>query len=112
LRTDAGYVRDRTEPGARGGDDAAMTLIIAMLAGALVGWASFSFLRVNEGRSTLSCAFIGALGGFVGAKLAAPMFFAPAVAGEIVNLPALFCAFLGASAFIAVGDWVLKRWDV
>ena len=89
-----------------------MNIMIAMLVGAIVGWASFSFLRVNDGRSTFSCAFIGAMGGLAGVKFAAPMFFSPPLAGEIVNLPALFCAVLGASAFIAVGDWVLKRWDV
>jgi uncharacterized membrane protein YeaQ/YmgE (transglycosylase-associated protein family) len=109
--------RDRTFPIAFAFEDRdlaryAMNIMICLLAGAIVGWLSLSFLHFNEARSKFVCILIGAMGGFIGAKLVAPMFFGPAPAGELFSMAPIFTAVLVASAFMAIGDWVNKRWDV
>jgi uncharacterized membrane protein YeaQ/YmgE (transglycosylase-associated protein family) len=89
-----------------------MSIIVSMLAGAIVGWVSLALPRFNEGRGKLACVFIGAVGGFIGVKAIAPMFLAPGIPGELVNGPILVVVLLVASACLVVGDWVGKRWDV
>jgi hypothetical protein len=54
---------------------------------------------------------VGALGGFFGGKMIAPMFTAPAVPGELSIAALLFAAAL-AVAFLGVGNLVEHRWGV
>lgn len=89
-----------------------MTVVFCMIVGAIVGWLSVALLHLNEARNTITCVVIGALGGFIGGKMVAPMLFAPAPAGEVFNVSTLFSGFVVASICIAVGHWIGKRWDV
>lgn len=87
-----------------------MTIVLCMVIGALLGWIGYAYAGFNAGRNTLSSMTIGAVGGFVGQKFLAPMFFAPAASGDPFNLPAIAFAVVGAFAFLALGNWVDKRW--
>ena len=88
-----------------------MNLIVCMLAGAVLGWAGYAFLGMNENRNKMVAIVIGALGGFVGAKLVAPMFTSVAAPGDF-SLAVLFTSALVAAAFLAVGNLVHNRWGV
>ncbi len=55
---------------------------------------------------------IGAVGGFFGGKMVAPMFIAAAAVPGDFSSPALFFAAAGAAAFLAVGNLVYSRWGV
>ena len=89
-----------------------MNIIVSMAVGLLAGWISHSYLGLNEGRGRFATLVIGGMGGFVGAKLIAPMFVTPSAAGDNFSASAIFFAVIVASACLFLGDWVNKRWDV
>jgi uncharacterized membrane protein YeaQ/YmgE (transglycosylase-associated protein family) len=88
-----------------------MNIAIWMLAGAILGWVGYSFLGFNEARGKLVSIIIGAVGGFFGGQMVAPMFTAAAVPSDF-SLSALFFAAAVAAAFLALGNLVHNRWGV
>jgi uncharacterized membrane protein YeaQ/YmgE (transglycosylase-associated protein family) len=88
-----------------------MNIAIWMLAGAILGWVGYSFLGFNEARGKLVSIIIGAVGGFFGGQMVAPMFTAAAVPSDF-SLSALFFAAAVAAAFLALGNLVHRRWGV
>ena len=89
-----------------------MNIVMWMLAGSILGWVGYAFLGFNEERGMVVAVIIGTVGGLFGGKLIAPMFAAAATVPEGFSLFALFFAAAVASAFIAVGNLVGKRWGV
>jgi uncharacterized membrane protein YeaQ/YmgE (transglycosylase-associated protein family) len=89
-----------------------MDTIVWMLAGGTLGWAGCSYLGFNEERGVIVSIIIGALGGFAGGKLIAPMFTAVEAAPSAFSLSHLLFAAAVAAAFLAVGNLVYKRWGV
>lgn len=89
-----------------------MNIVMWMLAGAIVGWIGFSYLRFNEERGLLVSAIIGAGGGLLGGKLIEPMFMDPqAVAGAFSTSGLVFAAIVAAGA-LAAGNLIQNRWGV
>jgi uncharacterized membrane protein YeaQ/YmgE (transglycosylase-associated protein family) len=89
-----------------------MNIVMWILAGGAVGWAAFTLLGINEERGTLVSIIIGAFGGVVGGQVVAPMMAsAPIVAGNF-NFQALFIAAVGASACLAIGNMIERRFGV
>jgi len=91
-----------------------MNTFIWVLAGAALGWASFSYLNFSEGRGKLASVIVGIAGGVLGGKMIAPMLTAP-VAPEMVadfRMSALVIAMLVASVVLFAANFVYKRWDV
>lgn len=88
-----------------------MNIFMWMLAGGILGWAGFSFLRINEGRGKMVSIVIGAIGGFIGGKLIAPMLTAAVVPGDF-SISTLLVAATVAIVFLAVGNLVHNRWGV
>jgi uncharacterized membrane protein YeaQ/YmgE (transglycosylase-associated protein family) len=88
-----------------------MNIAMWVLAGGLLGWVGCSYLGVNEGRSSVTSMVIGALGGFCGGKLVAPLFTTSMLPGDF-SLPSLLVAGAVAAAFLAVGSIVHSRWGV
>jgi uncharacterized membrane protein YeaQ/YmgE (transglycosylase-associated protein family) len=89
-----------------------MNLIIWMLAGAVIGWASFAYLRFSEGRGMMVSVVIGAAGGVAGGKLLAPMLgFSGAVPGDF-SPAALLLAFMAAGGLLLIGDRIYARYGV
>lgn len=89
-----------------------MNIAMWMLAGSILGWLGYSFLAFNEKRGMAVSIVIGAMGGFIGGKMIAPMFTAAAAVPGDFSLPALFFAAAVAAAFLAVGNLVSSRWGV
>lgn len=89
-----------------------MDIFMWMLTGSLVGWLGCSYLSFNEERGTVVSIAIGALGGLIGGKVVAPIFTAGVPAAEAFNAPALLFAAIVAAAFLALGNFIHKRWGV
>ena len=89
-----------------------MSVVMWMLTGSVLGWVAYSYLRFNEERGVMVSLIVGALGGFVGGKLVAPMFTAGALAPGEFSAPALFFAAAVAAGFLAAGNLIYKRWGV
>jgi uncharacterized membrane protein YeaQ/YmgE (transglycosylase-associated protein family) len=89
-----------------------MNTFLWFLAGAALGWASFTFLGFSEGRGKIASIIVGAMGGVLGGKMIAPMLTAPpAVAGDF-SMAALAIAILVASMLLFAANIVYKRWDI
>jgi uncharacterized membrane protein YeaQ/YmgE (transglycosylase-associated protein family) len=81
-----------------------------LAAGAIVGWLTYEYAGFNEDRGRLASILIGAMGGFLGGKVFAPMVgAASAVAGDL-SMASLAVAALVAAAFLAAGNFIQNRW--
>ena len=89
-----------------------MDIVIWIIAGGAIGWASLALLGMNEYRSTLVCVAIGAAGSYLGGKVIAPMLASPVAAATGFNFFALFVAALSAAACMALGNLLYKRFDI
>jgi len=86
-----------------------MSIVLWIVAGAALGWISYSFLNMNPKRGALTVMLIGGAGGLVGGKLLAPMLLAPATNPDAISLGALGFAVLVAAALVFIGDYLGQR---
>jgi uncharacterized membrane protein YeaQ/YmgE (transglycosylase-associated protein family) len=89
-----------------------MNVTMWMLIGSALGWITFSYFGFNENRGAVVSMIIGALGGYVGGHVVAPMFTAGALAPGEFSMPALLFAAAIATAFVAAGNLIHRRWGV
>jgi uncharacterized membrane protein YeaQ/YmgE (transglycosylase-associated protein family) len=89
-----------------------MNILIWMLAGAALGWASFAFLGFSEGRGKIASIVIGGFSGVLGGKMIAPMLTAPAAVAGGFSMSAFVIAAVVASVVLVVANVVNKRWDI
>jgi uncharacterized membrane protein YeaQ/YmgE (transglycosylase-associated protein family) len=89
-----------------------MNIVLWMLAGGILGWGGHSLLHFNEERGALVSVAIGALGGIFGGKVLAQMFSTAVATPGAFNASALIFAAAAATAFLAIGNMVYKRWGV
>ena len=83
-----------------------------IVAGSILGWLAYSYLRLNSQRGVLMSMAIGVTGALVGAKLLAPMFVtAGTVPGEL-TLPFMLFACATAAACLMLGNMAQRRWDI
>lgn len=87
-----------------------MEIVMWVLAGGILGWASCAYLRYNEARGVMVSAILGAVGGLIGGKLVAPIFLTAAAAD--FSIPALFFAAAVATGLLLVGNMIYNRWGV
>jgi uncharacterized membrane protein YeaQ/YmgE (transglycosylase-associated protein family) len=89
-----------------------MDIVLWMLTGSVLGWVGCTYLRFNQGRGVVVSVIIGALGGFLGGQIVAPIFTAAAAAPGDFSVLALFYAAAVAAAFLVLGNMVHDRWGV
>jgi uncharacterized membrane protein YeaQ/YmgE (transglycosylase-associated protein family) len=89
-----------------------MNMMIWMLAGGVIGWASFAYLKFSEGRGMIASVIIGATGGLIGGKLVAPLFGLSAVAPGDFSTAALLFAFIAAAGLLLISDRIYARYGV
>ena len=89
-----------------------MNIFIWMLAGALLGWIGFSYMRFNEERGLLVSAIIGAVGGLIGGNIIAPMFMAAQKVPDAFSASSLVVAAIVAAALLFAGNLIYQRWGV
>jgi len=87
-------------------------MAIWVLAGAVLGWVGFTYLKLNEDRSTMISVIIGVAGAFIGGKLLAPMFVTASTVPGAFSAPTLVFAAALAAGFLFAGDKIHKRWGV
>jgi uncharacterized membrane protein YeaQ/YmgE (transglycosylase-associated protein family) len=87
-----------------------MDLVMWILAGGILGWASCAYLRYNQARGVVVSTILGAAGGMIGGKLVAPIFLTPAAAD--FSIPALFFAAAVATGLLVAGNMIYNRWGV
>jgi uncharacterized membrane protein YeaQ/YmgE (transglycosylase-associated protein family) len=88
-----------------------MNIALWILAGGILGWAGYAFLGYNENRAKMVPILIGAVGGFFGGKVVAPMFTAVAVPVNFSMIALVFAAIV-AAVFLAASNFVYNRWGV
>lgn len=89
-----------------------MDIVTWILAGAVVGWISFSLLRFNFKRGFVFSLIIGIVGSLLGGAALAPLLeTVPVNAGEI-NPFSIFTASATALALLTITDMVHKRFGV
>ena len=88
-----------------------MNIAIWILAGGILGWVGYAFLGFNTERAKIVPILIGAIGGFFGGKVIAPLFMSVAVPVDFSMVALLFAAAV-AAAFLAAGNFLYNRWGV
>lgn len=88
-----------------------MDILVWILTGAAVGWATYAFLGFNAQRGAYVSMLLGAVGALIGGKAIAPMFIAVPAGGGASTSGVLFAA-LVAGAVLLLGNLVYERWGV
>lgn len=89
-----------------------MNIMIWVMAGGVLGWMSFACLRGNKYRGLVISIIIGAVGGFFGGNVLAPMLGAVSETPNIFNLFSLGIAVASAAGCLALGNLLAARFGV
>ena len=89
-----------------------MNIAMWVLAGGVLGWIGYAYLKANEERGMAISVIIGMLGGFLGGKVLAPMLGAVTDAPNDFSLFSMTIALAGAAACLAVGNLLSSRFGV
>ena len=86
-----------------------MNITMWVLAGGVLWWIGYTYLKANEERGMAISIIIGMLGGFLGGKVLAPMLGAVTDATNDFSLFAMTIALAGAAACLAIGNLLSSR---
>lgn len=89
-----------------------MNVAIWILAGGVLGWIGYTVLNFNQGRGMAISILIGALGGFFGGNVLAPMLGAAPDAQNTFSLFSLVVALASSAGCLAVGNLLSTRYGV
>ncbi|HUF82239.1 MAG TPA: GlsB/YeaQ/YmgE family stress response membrane protein [Burkholderiales bacterium] len=89
-----------------------MNIAMWLFAGALLGWIGYAVVKANRAQGMLVSIFIGAVGGFFGGNVLAPMLGAVAGTPNVLNLFSLVVASATAAACLAIGSLLSDRYGV
>ena len=89
-----------------------MNIATWVLAGGVMGWMGFVYLRFNAKRGLAISIIIGIAGGLLGGGLLAPLFGASLVNPGDFNPLSLFIAAANALGFLIVTDMVYQRFGI
>ena len=89
-----------------------MDTLVCIAAGSLIGWLSYSYLRINWERGAIVSMVIGAVGALIGTKAIAPMFLSAASAPGDVTLPFIVFAAGAAVALLVLSHMLHQRFGV
>lgn len=89
-----------------------MNIAMWVLAGGVLGWIGFAYMRANEERGMVISVIIGAVGGLLGGNVLAPMLGAVANTPNDFSMFSLVIALASAAACLAIGNLVSNRYGV
>ncbi len=89
-----------------------MNIAMWVVLGGILGWIGFTILRFNAERGMVVSIIIGAVGGFFGGNVLAPMLGAVADAPNDFSLFSLVIALVSAAGCLAIGNLVSDRFGV
>lgn len=81
-----------------------MNLALWVIAGGVLGWASYAILRANRVRSVKVSILIGAVGALLGGHFLPPLLGTTTMAAHDFSLFSLVAALAGAAACLAIAD--------
>ncbi|MBI4195884.1 MAG: hypothetical protein HY526_12490 [Betaproteobacteria bacterium] len=88
-----------------------MNLAIWIVAGGIIGWMSFSFLRFNVARGLGVSIIIGVAGGILGGDVLGPLLASAVNPGDF-NPILLFMAFATAAGCLIISNMIYHRFGV
>ena len=83
-----------------------------VVAGGALGWIGFAYLKVNRDLGLVLSVIIGALGGFFGGNVLAPMLGTVTDTPNIFNLFSMAVALGSAAACLAIGNMLARRFGM
>ena len=89
-----------------------MNIAMWVLAGGVLGWIGYAHMGANKERGMIFSIIIGAVGGFFGGNVLAPMLGAVTDTPNIFSPFALLVAVASAAACLAIGNLLSKRYGV
>lgn len=89
-----------------------MNIAIWILAGGVLGWASFAYLKVNERGGRVSAIIVGMFGAFFGGNVLAPMLGAVTDTPNDFSLFSLTIALASATAFLTISNLFSRRFGM
>lgn len=89
-----------------------MNIAMWVLAGGVLGWIGFAYLRANAERGMVISVIIGAVGGLLGGNVLAPMLGAATETPNDFSMFSLLIAMASAAACLAIGNLVSHRYGV
>jgi uncharacterized membrane protein YeaQ/YmgE (transglycosylase-associated protein family) len=89
-----------------------MNIAMWILAGGVLGWIGYAYLKANEQRGMVISIVIGMIGGFFGGNVLAPMFGADTGTPNAFSLFPLVIALASAAAILAVSNLLSRRFGM
>ena len=89
-----------------------MNIAMWLLAGGALGWIGCAYLRVNRHLGLATAVIIGAVGGFFGGNVLAPMLGAVTDTPNVFNLFSMVVALGSAAACLAVVSILSRRFGM
>jgi uncharacterized membrane protein YeaQ/YmgE (transglycosylase-associated protein family) len=89
-----------------------VNIAMCVLAGAALGWIAFAYMRINAARGLVISVIIGAVGGFFGGNVLAPMLGAAVDTPNIFNPFSTLVAVASAAGCLAIGNLLSRRFGV
>jgi uncharacterized membrane protein YeaQ/YmgE (transglycosylase-associated protein family) len=86
-----------------------MNVAMWVLAGGALGWIAFVYRRSNRTFGLVISVIVGALGGFFGGNVLAPMLGTATDTPNIFNLFSMTVAVGSAAACLAIGNMLVRR---
>ena len=86
-----------------------MNIAMWVVAGGALGWFGFAYLAVNRNLGLATAIIIGAVGGFFGGNVLAPMLGAGTDSPNVFNLFSMAVALGSAAACLATVNMLLRR---
>ena len=89
-----------------------MNIAMWVLAGGVAGWMGYTILKLNEDRGLIISIIIGAVGGFFGGNVLAPMLGAVTDTPNTFSMFSMVVAMASAAGCLAIGNLVSTRYGV
>ena len=89
-----------------------MNVAMWVLAGGLVGWIGYAYLKANEDRGLVISIIIGVVGGFFGGNVLAPMLGAVTDMPNNFNMFSMVVALASAAGCLGIGNLLSNRFGV
>jgi uncharacterized membrane protein YeaQ/YmgE (transglycosylase-associated protein family) len=89
-----------------------MNIAMWVVAGGMLGWISYAVMKANEERGMIVSIIIGAVGGFFGGNVLAPMLGAVTSTANDFSPFSFLIAAASAGACLAIGNLLSNRYGV